>query len=285
MFGKRRIGIALCGGAARALSHIGVLQVLEDVGVEISAVSGCSMGAIIGALYSTGFDLKEVESFITSTDWRNFFILSFLSPSRTGIVNDRKVDEVLKKFLGDKTFADCKKDFCCVAVDILNSKKVVFNSGSLMEAVRASMAIPGVFPPVYQQDAMLVDGGVMEPLPTDALKSLNVNFIIASSIIFESAQSDYTDYDKKAGANNKKANANKKPESKKLSVRTILDKSMSMIHAQMVKSYLLDAQIIIEPKIGDFGFFDFSKGKEIIESGRKAAIEKIPEIKRKLRIR
>jgi NTE family protein len=278
MFGKRRVGIALSGGAARGLSHIGVLQVLEDVGVEISAVSGCSMGAIIGAIYSMGFGLKEMETFVTSTDWRNFLMFSFLSLSRTGIVNDRKVDEVLKKFLGDKTFADCKKDFCCVAVDILNSKKVVFNSGSLREAVRASMAVPGVFPPVYQQDAMLVDGGVMEPLPTDALKSLNVNFIIASSIIFESTKSDYTDHDKKAGAN-------KNSESKKLSIQTILDKSMSMMHTQMVKSYLLDAQIIIEPKIGDFGFFDFSKGKDIIESGRKAAIEKMPEIKRKLRIR
>jgi NTE family protein len=278
MFGKRRIGIALSGGAARALSHIGVLQVLEDVGVEISAVSGCSMGAIIGALYSTGFDLKEMESFITSTDWRNFLILSFLSLSKSGIVNDRKVDEVLKKFLGDKTFADCKKDFCCVAVDILNSKKVVFNSGSLREAVRASMAVPGVFAPVCLQDAMLVDGGVMEPLPTDALKSLNVNFIIASSIIFKSAKSDYMDYDIKDSMN-------KNFESKKLSIQAIIDKSMSMMHTQMVKSYLLDAQIIIEPKIGDFGFFDFSKGKDIIESGRKATIEKIPEIKRKLRIR
>jgi len=278
MFGKRRIGIALSGGAARALSHIGVLQVLEDVGVEISAVSGCSMGAIIGAIYSTGFDLKEMESFITTTDWRSFLMLSFLAPSRAGIVNDRKVDEVLKKFLGDKTFADCKKDFCCVAVDILNSKKVVFNSGSLREAVRASMAVPGVFSPVYQQHAMLVDGGVMEPLPTDALKNLNVNFIIASSIIFESAKSDYMDYDAAAGMKNNS-------ESKKLSIQAILDKSMSMMHTQMVKSYLLDAQIIIEPKIGDFGFFDFSKGKDIIESGRKAAIEKVPEIKRKLRIR
>jgi len=278
MFGKRRIGIALSGGAARALSHIGVLQVLEDVGVEISAVSGCSMGAIIGAIYSTGFDLKEMESFVTSTDWRNFMMFSFLSLSRTGIVNDRKVDEVLKKFLGVKTFADCKKDFCCVAVDILNNKKVVFNSGSLREAVRASMAVPGVFAPVCQQGAMLVDGGVMEPLPTDALKSLNVNFIIASSIIFESAKSDYMDYDTKASTN-------KNFESKKLSIQAILDKSMSMMHTQMVKSCLLDAQIIIEPKIGDFGFFDFSKGKDIIESGRKAAIEKIPEIKRKLRIR
>jgi NTE family protein len=278
MFGKRRIGIALCGGAARALSHIGVLQVLEDVGVEISAVSGCSMGAIIGSIYSTGVDLKEMESFVTSTDWRNFFILSFLSPSRTGIINDRKVDEVLKKFLGNKTFTDCKKDFCCVAVDIIKGKKVVFNSGSLMEAVKASMAIPGVFPPVYRQDEMFVDGGIMEPLPTDALKNLNVNFIIASSIIFKSANSDYADYDKKAGAN-------KNSENKKLSIQAILDKSMSIIHTQITKSYLLDAQIIIEPKIGDFGFFDFSKGKEIIERGRKAAIEKIPEIKRKLRIR
>jgi len=278
MFGKRRIGIALSGGAARGLSHIGVLQVLEDIGVEISAVSGCSMGAIIGAIYSTGFGLKEMESFITSTDWKNFLMFSLLSLSRSGIVNDRKVDEVLKKFLGDKTFADCTKDFCCVAVDILNNKKVVFNSGSLREAVRASMAVPGVFPPICLKDAMLVDGGVMEPLPTEALKSLNVNFMIASSIIFESAKSDYTDY-------NTTGNMRNNSESKKLSIQAILDKSMNMMHTQMVKSYLTDAQIIIEPKIGDFGFFDFSKGKEIIESGRKAAIEKIPEIKRKLRIR
>lgn len=278
MFGKRRIGIALSGGSARGLCHIGVLQVLEDIGVEINAVSGCSMGAIIGAIYSAGLDLKEIESFVTSTDWRNFLILSFLSPSRAGIVNDRKVEEVLKKFLGDKTFADCKKDFCCVAVDILNSKKVIFNSGSLREAVRASIAVPGVFAPVYQQDAMLVDGGVMEPLPTDALKSLNVNFIIASSIVFESTKSDYSNYDTAARMKNNL-------KSKQLSIQSILDKSMSMMHTQMVKSYLQDAQIIIEPKIGDFGFFDFSKGKDIIESGRKAAIEKIPEIKRKLRIR
>ncbi len=278
MFGKRRIGIALSGGAARGLSHIGVLQVLEDIGVEISAVSGCSMGAIIGAIYSLGFSLKEMESFIAATDWRSFLIFSFLSLSRSGIVNDHKVDEVLKKFLDDKTFADCKKDFCCVAVDILNSKKVVFNSGSLREAVRASMAVPGIFPPVLLQDAMLVDGGIMEPLPMDALKSLNVNFKIASSIIFESTKSGYTDHDKKA-------RANKNFDSKKFSIQTIIDKSMNMMHTQMVKSYLMDAQIIIEPKIGDFGFFDFSKSKEIIESGRKAAIEKIPEIKRKLRIR
>ena len=278
MFNKRRIGIALSGGAARALCHIGVLQVLEDIGVEISAVSGSSMGAIIGAIYSTGVDLKEMESFVTSTDWRSFLMFSFLPISRAGIVNDRKVEEVLKKFLGDKTFADCKKDFCCVAVDILNSRKVVFNSGSLREAVRASMAIPGVFVPVYRQNAILVDGGVMEPLPTEALKSLNVNFIIASSIIFESAKSDYTDHDSAARIKNNS-------EGKKLSIQAILDKSMSMMHTQMVKSYCLDAQIIIEPKIGDFGSFDFTKGKDIIESGRKAAIEKIPEIKRKLRIR
>ncbi|MCL5071083.1 MAG: patatin-like phospholipase family protein [Actinobacteria bacterium] len=278
MFGKRKIGIALSGGAARGLSHIGVLQVLEDIGVEISAVSGCSMGAVIGAIYCTDFDLKEMESFVTSTDWRNFMMFSLFSLSRTGIVNERKVGEVLKKFLGDKTFADCKKDFCCVAVDILNNKKIVFNSGSLTEAVRASIAVPGVFPPVYLPDAMLVDGGVLEPLPTDALKSLDVNFIIASSIVFESAKSDNKYYDTKSGIH-------KNFESKKLSIQAILDKSMCMMHTQIVKSYLQNAHIVIEPKIGDFGFFDFSKGKEIIESGRKAAIEKIPEIKRKLRLR
>ena len=117
MFKKRKIGIALSGGAARGLSHIGVLQVLEEIGVEINAVAGCSMGAIVGALYSTGRDLKEIENYIASTDWKNFLMFSMISLSRSGLVNDKKVDDILKKFLGDLTFTDCKKQFCCVAAD------------------------------------------------------------------------------------------------------------------------------------------------------------------------
>ncbi len=274
MFGKRKIGIALCGGGARGLSHIGVLQVLEDLGVEIEGVSGSSIGAVIGAIYCAGVDLKEIELYINSMDWRSFLLFSDFSISRTGIINGRRVEEVLKKFLGNKTFADCIKDFCCVAVDIISGKKVLLNSGNLVEAVRASLSIPGFFVPVLKGEEMLVDGGIIEPLPTDVLKTLKVNFVIASSIIFEG------EAEALKGDTQKSSNPNRK-----ISTSLILDRSMSLIHSELVKNYLHDVQILIEPKVGDFGFLDFTKGKDIIERGRKAAIAKIPEIKKKLRLR
>jgi len=278
MFGKRKIGIALSGGAARGLAHIGVLEVLDDLGVEISAVSGCSMGAIVGSIYSLGIPLQEARDYLKSTDWRNFLIASVLGLSRAGIVNDRKVDAGLSRFLGNKTFGDCKKQFCCVAVDIISGKRIVMKSGSLKEAVRASISIPGMFPPVQKENALLVDGGVMEPLPTEALKELDCDYIIASSIIFESeSPSAYDD----AGMD-KDLMAQK---IKKISIQTILDRSMNLIHNQMVQPYLKQARIVIEPKIGGFGFFDFIKSEQIIEAGRKAALKKVPEIKKKLKIR
>jgi len=276
MFEKRKIGIALSGGAARGLSHIGVLQVLEEIGVEINAVAGCSMGAIVGALYSTGRDLKEIENYIASTDWKNFLMFSMISLSRSGLVNDKKVDDILKKFLGDLTFTDCKKQFCCVAADLMTGKKVVLSEGMIREAVRASIAVPGIFPPIPLDNGLLVDGGVIEPLPTEAIKMLDANYIIASSIVFESNKPENKE---------KRSGKYRTAESKKMSLQAIIDKSLNMIHSQMVKSYLNEAQIIIEPRIGDFGFFDFSKGKEIIAAGRLAAIEKIPEIRKKLKLK
>ncbi len=320
MFGKKKIGIALSGGAARGLAHIGVLLVLDEIGVEISAVSGCSMGAIIGAIYSLGISLQDIINYIKNTDWKGFLLFSAFGLSRAGILNDKKVDEVLTKFLGKKTFDDCIKPFCCVAVDIISGKKIVINSGSLKEAVRASISVPGIFAPVYKNGGILVDGGVIEPLPTEAIQIFNCNFIIASSIIFEK-ESDFDlaneikkstnpsissenviqkeKFSKKSNnintniniinIGNKVNNIDKRVcegiNIRKLSIQTILDKSMSIMHGQMVKSYLEKAHIVIEPKVGQFGFFDLAKGEKIIQAGRKAAERKIPEIKQKLKLR
>ncbi len=314
MFGKKKIGIALSGGAARGIAHIGVLQVLNELGVEIHAVSGTSMGAIIGAIYALGISFEEVINYIKNTDWRSFLILSALGLSRRGILNDKKVDDVLSNFLGNKTFDDCIKPFCCVAVDIISGKKVILNSGKLKEAVRASISVPGIFSPVYKDGGLLIDGGVIEPLPTESIEIFNCNFIIASSIVFDKYE-EYNVADlSKTSETQKLAKIGKKDENitgknrvkqgkfkedKKssglinspdkqicnLSIQTILDKSLTIMHAQMVKNYLQKANIIIEPKVGNFGFFDFAKGEKIIAAGRKAAEEKIPEIKQKLRIR
>jgi Predicted esterase of the alpha-beta hydrolase superfamily len=277
MFKKPKIGIALSGGGARGLAHIGVLEVLDDLGIQINAVSGTSMGAIIGAAYCSSESLEETKRLFDSTDWKSFLVFSAFQLSRTGIVNEKKVGEILKIFLGDKTFEDCKKQFCCVAVDILSSTKIVLNSGSLREAALASFAIPGIFSPVCKGSWLLVDGGVMEPLPTIALQTLSPTFIIASSVVFDKMEPESLKKEDKCNP--------KLAENEKMAIHAIIDKCMSIMQAQMVKSYLPYAQIVIEPRIGDFGFLDFGKSREIIEAGRVAAREKIPEIKKKLRIR
>jgi NTE family protein len=276
MFGKKKVGIALSGGAARGIAHIGVLQVLEGLGVKIDAVSGCSMGAIVGAIYSLGTPLKELEDYIENTDWRSFMVFSMFSLSSKGIINEHKIVEVLKKFLGDKTFDDCQIPFNAVSVDIIKGQKVVFNSGRLIDAVRASIAVPGIIPPVCKDGMLLVDGGIIEPVPTEALRALKANFIIASSISFEIEDQQVKELEECSA---------KDKDLKKISVQVIIDKSLNLIQNQMARAYVERADIVIEPKSGKFGFFDFIKGQEIIDSGRKAATAKIPEIKRKLKIR
>ncbi len=271
---KKKIGIALSGGAARAFSHIGVLKVLEELGVDIAAVSGTSMGSIIGAFYCSGITLEEIEAYVRSMDWKSFLLFSNLSLSKTGIINWRRVEEELKKFLGDKTFSDCRIKLCCVAVDLIRGEKVVLSKGRLLDAVRASIAIPAFFSPVCINDYVLVDGAVIEPLPTHSLKKMGVDFIIASSINNDTVKDKLPDFKNKTKQETQNTN--------RLSIRNVLDTSLSIMQREMTRYYLDIADIVIEPEVGDFGFFDLTRGGAIIRRGVEAARNKIPEIKRKL---
>lgn len=271
---KRKVGLALSGGAARAFSHIGVLKILEELGVDITAVSGTSMGSIIGAFYCSGIKLEEIEAYVRSMDWKSFLLFSNLSMSKTGIVNWRKLEGELKKFLGDKTFSDCHIRLCCVAVNMITGKKVILSKGRLLDAVKASIAIPGFFSPVCMGDYILIDGGVVEPLPTDSLKKMGVDFIIASSVNNDNARDKLLDL--KNGKSQGRQNKNR------LTIRNVLDISLCIMEREITKHYLDIADIVIEPKVGDFGFFDLTRGGAIIRRGVEAARIKVPEIKRKL---
>ena len=179
--------------------------------------------------------------------------------------------------------------------------------------------MPGLFDPVRFKNMVLVDGGIIENLPTEAIKSLDVDFIIASSIVFgrdnsgsellsdipeygngknrkyhlyndgKNAEDEELDGKKRSKSNTsnliKKIFKKNKSVSNKLSVYSVLDISFNIMHRQMIKSYLKNADIVIEPEVGDYGFFDYIHGSKIIERGRKAAIKKIPEIKSKLHLR
>jgi NTE family protein len=256
---KKRIGLALSGGSARGLAHIGVLEVLEKNGIDIDAVAGTSMGAVIGALYSSGVSLTEMIEFIDSLAWKRFTIFSNFGAPGLTVMNSRKASSLLNKFLRDKTFEDCQKNFCCVAVDAISKQKVVLRDGGLKRAVEASIAIPGIFEPVRTDGMVLIDGGVIEPLPTEAIQVMDVDFVIASSLDNVTVK-------------------NKIP-----GILELLDNSLVIMEREISKSYLKMADVVIAPKTGEFNLFEFIKAKKIIERGRIAAEEKIPEIKQKLK--
>jgi NTE family protein len=308
MWRGKKVGIALSGGAARGLSHIGVLEVLRDLGVEAKAVAGTSMGSIIGSFLCAGISLDEMKEYVESMDWKSFLLFSDLALSNTGIINGRRVERQLRRFLKDKTFDDCNIDFCCVAVDIFTREKVVLTKGKLMDAVRASISIPGFFSPICLDGKLLVDGGLIEPLPAEAIKVFDVDFIIGSSITFEKdserykyllegnrqpeGEQAYGYHDIGIGNHERfknmlssfKQKLRRKNE-KTVSVQAILDTSMNIMHREMASRYNDLTDILIEPEVGDFGFFDLTRGSEIIQRGREAAMVKADEIRKKLRLR
>ena len=257
----KKIGIALSGGGARGLAHIGVLEVLENEGISISAIAGTSMGSVIGALYCSSIQIKDILKYMETNAWKRFVISSALNLPNLPALNSRKADRILNMFLAEKTFKECEKPFCSVAVDIISKKKVFITNGKLSDAVKASIAIPGILEPLIRDGMMLFDGGIMEPLPIDAIRSMDVDFVIGVAL-------NNTD--------------RKEISTAKTSIFNIIDLSLSMMEREIENQHFHKADIIIQPKTGDFGYFEFRKALEIIEAGRTETQKKLTEIKKKI---
>lgn len=193
---ESRIGIALGGGGARGLAHIPVLQTLDDLGVRPTHISGTSMGAIIGAIYAAGKapqDIREIvdgmviyqgeglKDILQKRGLRKWFDL--IDPNffkKGGVLKGDKILEFLREIIGVDTFEELDIPLSIVATDFHTGEEIVFESGPLMPAVRASMSLPGIFEPVKQDGRLLIDGGVVNPVPHDLL--LDSDFIIAVDV-------------------------------------------------------------------------------------------------------
>jgi NTE family protein len=157
------LALALGGGGVKGIAHIGVLKVLEKEGFQISAVSGTSAGGIIGSLYCAGFQPDEIEKIVVKLNTPHFFDRSpFDGPSLLGVQGGV---QILTDFLGDRRFEDLATPFACTAVDLNSSEEIILAHGSIVEAVLATIAIPGIFPPRQINEFLLVDGGVLDPVP------------------------------------------------------------------------------------------------------------------------
>jgi predicted acylesterase/phospholipase RssA/CRP-like cAMP-binding protein len=265
---QRLVGLALSSGGARGIAHVGVLHVLEEEGIPIDLVAGTSAGSLFGALYSAGLSLDEITDFALGLkDKVNLrgWLWDFNLPPRSGLIRGQRTLDYIDKTLGYKTFSDLKVPLYIVAADILSGEEVIFDSGSVAEAVRASLSVIGVLSPAFVQGRYLIDGGAVNPVPTDILAQKDADIIIASSVI--SSLEEQAHYRQA-----------KKGESSPNFLEVVMN-MMGIMEREIIKTKMMPVDVVINPRVGIYSFIEFDKAKDLIRLGEEAAQEEIGRMK------
>jgi len=269
----KKVGLALGGGAARGLAHIGVLNILEKERVPIDLVAGTSIGAAVGSIYARSKNAALLkDKFIELSGSR---LTRFLDPAlpRTGLIKGRKISNELASFLGGNIkFSDLLIPFACTATDIDTGEAVVFDRGSVVEAVRASISLPGIFTVARWRNRRLVDGGLANPVPVNLLREMGADFVIAVNVI-PGIMDRFHPPIKKGAKSAREPN-----------ILHVLLQSVHIGAYSLVRSSLENADVVIEPDVVHIGAAEFHHAPECIRLGELAAQEAMPEIKSQLGI-
>jgi NTE family protein len=268
---RKKVGLALSGGAARGFAHVGVMRVLQKEGIPIDMIAGTSAGAVMGAAYAWSQDTVRMTKDALEAGWLKRAPLIDPSLPKTGFIKGKKIQDLISNYVGGNIkFSDLKIPFACVATDIDTGEEIVLNSGSILEALRASISIPGIFTVVKHEGRYLVDGGLTTPVPVEVVRNMGADFVIAVNVNPDVA-------DRMGKTSQKRVSAHKEP-----NIFQIMMQSIYITTYSLARNSLENADIVIEPDIYNIGAGDFSKARELITRGRQAAEEAIPEIKRKL---
>lgn len=269
---RKKVGVVLSGGGAKGFAHIGVLKVLEEAGIPIDYIAGTSMGAVIGGLYAVGYSADMIDSLIQIQDWNrlmrdivsrehipvvqrinhNRYVVSLpynlpfgdksggvtLPP---GVFTGQNIYNLFLNttigFQGDINFDDLPIPFGCVAADVRTGEEVVMRNGDLAEAIRASMAIPGMFTPVEKDDLLLIDGGLVNNYPVDLVRSMGADIVIGSIFPIE----------------------DEVIEQSKGSISEITQQIWNFIGLEKRNSNVENTDILISPDIYPYGMLDFQR--------------------------
>jgi len=292
---KQPISLVLSGGAARGLAHIGVIEELEKQGFEIKSIAGASIGAFIAAMFAMG-GLNEYKKWILTLDKVDVFKLVDFTFSSQGLIKGEKVFNKMRTFIDDKNIEDLKIPFAAVATDVANGEEVVFTKGSVYEALRASVAIPTVFTPVKKGDSLLIDGGVLNPIPLSIVTRTDGDLLVAvnlyanipaeeEKIIKNKRSKIKSSYVKNiANFRLKRQETTTKNDSSKLRYFKLLDATTSAMVQQICKMSLelYKPDFCIDISKNASNLFDFYKAEELIEKGRRAARKSIEEYDKKM---
>lgn len=266
---RARIGLALSGGAALGWAHIGVIQALEQADLQADIVTGTSMGAIIGACYA---DNKMDVLLDHATEMRisKLFQLMDVRFWRGGLLGGDRIKALLEQHFGRKTVADMARPFATVATDLVTGQPVILDQGPVVDAVRASIAIPGMFQPVIQGDKLLVDGQISVPVPVRLARDLGADLVIAVDVM-----SDYQ------GRTKQYRLAEKIAKKGRVDMASVGQAAYALLIRQFGQAGLdrEPPDILIQPKTGDLRPIDFIKVQACIDRGYAAGQEALPQIR------
>lgn len=254
--GRLKVGVALSGGTAKSVAHVGVLKALVEEGIPIDYIAGTSGGSIVGAMFASGMPVSTLENAASTMSWRKLVSIKL---SRLGFVSSAAIEDFVKEMVGDITFDDLKTPMTVVAANLVTGEKREFNEGPLSLAVRASCSIPQIYLPVEIDGEYYVDGGLSEYLPVETLQGMGCNFCIASHL----------------GPHNP---TYRRP-------HHILHLVMQITGLMARKNYVKSiekADLLIHPNLDGFSSFDFNNSDKIVELGYNTTKALVGDLRRKL---
>ncbi len=279
---RPRLGIALGSGSARGWAHIGVLRALQEAGIEPDVVCGTSIGAFVGAAYASG-DLDKLEAWaggLSRSDVLGFFDVSLTG----GLIKGAKLLDFAATAFLDNTFADLDRPFACVATDLATGREIWLREGSVAAAVRASIALPGLFSPQLLDGRFLVDGGLVNPVPVSLCRVLDAEVVIAVDLGMDILTTLQRRNGKPAVANGGWRNAVGRwfggGEATPVlpSLADVVTNSIAIMQGRISRSRLAGepADVLITPRLGQLNLLDYHRAGEAIAAGRKATEHMLP---------
>jgi NTE family protein len=275
MAGSTALGfsLALGSGGARGLAHIGVLAVLDREGLRPRAIAGTSMGAFIGAMYAGGTLPEQMEEGVESLGLKDIAALTSLTLKPGSLMSADRIEEQLRSLL-PATFAELSVPFACVAADLVTGEPAVLSEGDLPRAIRTSMTIPILFDPVRYGDRILVDGGVVDPVPVGLARDLGGGPVVAVDV------GQLLPADSRVGSRRGLGPlllTGDSPNLVQVGTRTL-----DIMSHRLTRLALGDADVVIAPDVGGYFFADVLEGAEIVQEGVRAAEVALPAVREAL---
>jgi len=331
-----KIGLALGSGGARGWAHIGAIRALQEAGIKIDYIAGTSIGAFVGGIYAVD-QLDELEEFVKEIDWKTIISLLDVEFPNQGLLDGDKIYDLIYTHVLDCNLEETHIPFHCVATDLLTQKATVLKTGSMVDAVRASISIPGVFTPFNREQRYLVDGGVVNPVPVDVAQAMGSDIVIAINLNYpypssNSDTSSVQSIDEKTDVKNQQilsqlkasqaSEGNNKAEKQAHRIallnniksryeavqETVVEKinnwfpessenesnppnifdvigsAINIMEQQVtqINLQLHRPDILLEPRLSEYGIFDFHQADALIKEGHRCVEEALPEIQDKL---